>query len=101
MKAYKEKLKTEFIKHRSYLTKGMAEIYAFRAIIMFVAAAGVILKYLIEVELPFAVYAITGLIMSFACWLIGYYWDKSHLYDTEADFGNKRNPAIRALLKRK
>jgi len=94
-------IKAEFIRHRCYLTKGMAEIYAFRAIIMFVTASGVFIKYLIKIDLPLWIYVTAGLLLSIGCWLIGYYWDKMHLYDTEMDFNNKRNPAMRKLLRKK
>jgi hypothetical protein len=89
------------IKHRNYIQKGMSEIYAFKAIIMFVTAVGLMFKYLLDRELPITLLIAIGILMTLGCWLIGKLWDKAHLYDIETDFGNERNPAMRKLLKRK
>lgn len=101
MNRFKDKLKRGFIHHRNYLQKGMGEIYAFRAIFMTLTAAGIGLKYLFSIELPTIIYITAGVAFSLSCWTIGWLWDKTHMYDVEADWGNKRNPAIRKLLKRK
>lgn len=93
-----EPFKRAVIRHRNYLTKGMAEIYAFRAIVMFVTASGVFLKYLVKVELPVSAYVVSGLLMAAGCWVLGYYWDKSHMYHYENEFSNERNDAIQKLL---
>lgn len=97
MKRFKEL----FIKHRNYLTKGMGEIYAFRAIVMFVTAIAIFVKYLLNTDLPLWIYTLIGVALTAGCWLVGLLWDRAHMYEIETEFSNQRNPAICKLLKRK
>ena len=91
-----ERTKYKIIKNRNYVYKGMSEISAIKGIIeiIILTAIWVQLKGII---LPIYTYPIFGVTALIGCWFIGKMWDKTHLYDIETTFGNKRNPMLKEV----
>ena len=98
--SFKDSIKVKFIEHKSFIGKGMSELYNLKSVIGFILLLGIWLQQR-NIMLPSWLYLTIGIVGTFGCWLLGKLWDKAHMYDVEAEFSNKRNPAIRKLLRRK
>lgn len=85
-----------YIHHRNYIGRGNGEVTTIRQIVQVILFAKMAFS-----KLPIATMILLGFLLLFLFWLIGWVWDKNNGNELEADWGNKRNPAIRKLLKRK
>lgn len=90
--------KKRFIQEKARFNKGYGEVSWIKGIyevfiLVFVASnvSGYSISKWFYIIVPVFVFAIL--------WLIGYFWDKSHLFNIEAEFGNERNYFVREVRK--
>lgn len=88
-----------FIKEKNRFFKGYGEITSFRYFILMYPILDLWLRARgIEIKIvPIIVFVLMTL---FGFWLIGYVWDKSHLYNAEQEFMNNRNDMLMRIEKR-
>ncbi len=103
MKLFKQKLQKavktalpHYIHHRNYIGRGNSEATTIRQIVQVVALVAIAYR-----NIPLWLSILMGLTLLAVYWTIGWVWDKNNGNEKEADWGNKRNPAILKLLKRK
>ncbi len=84
-----------YIHHRNYIGRGNSEATTLRQI-----AQVILLAKIAYASMPISCSIILGIGLLAAFWAMGWVWDKNNGNQAEAEWGNKRNPAIQALLKR-
>lgn len=86
----------QYIHHRNYIARGNSEATTIRQITQVVLLAKIAYK-----EIPLWASVLLGASLIITFWTIGWIWDKNSGNEAEAEWGNRRNPFVKKLLKRK
>lgn len=93
---YLKRLLPAYINHRNYINKGLSEANTLRYVVQIVLIGKIAYR-----QMPTSLMIMSGFITIIAFWAIGWAWDKVKGYDAETEWGNKRNPTIQHIKKRK
>lgn len=90
--------KKRFIQEKARFNKGYGEISWVKGIyemfiLLYIAAS------IMDFPIPNYVYIIAPVLVFLGLWLIGYMWDKTHLFNVEQEFSNSRNNFVEEMRK--
>lgn len=96
----KTKLFEWYVAQEARFNTGQGKVIQFKHAFQLYLLADVylVVKFDINIALYFLIFASVGFILLF--WLMGFVWDKLGLFHYQAEFGNKRNPAIKQIRKK-
>ena len=101
LKKYKKPFFLFYINQRNYFSKGYSEFAFFKGVFEFIIVAGLGLKFLFKVEIPYWLMIVVGIFVILFLWGVGKFWDKLHLFHIEKEWHNKRDPFVKFMKKRK
>lgn len=93
----KKRLVEFYVQNRNYLHKGLGEIHAIKTIFYINGVATLMVSSVYSPESKFVYYILWPALtigLAFGCWFAGRWWDKIKGYLIEAEWLNKRNPAM-------
>lgn len=92
------RFKKRFITEKARFNKGYGEISWIKGIyetflLLYVASS------IGEFDIPTVVYVVAPFLVFLGLWLVGFLWDKSHLFNIEREFGNERDYFVKEMRK--